>query len=145
MFTNLSDSAKALGFFVLAFGLTVLVSSMAPLLGNATMLLHMYSPAAAALLMLLVVTRDGYSREAWRGLGLYRAGVRSWPLALLGNAGGKLKVDGRYLRFPKFDAPGGRTLPDLYCSLATALGVPTSTFGMGGNEMVKGPIELLMA
>lgn len=83
MFPNLSETAKGYTFFALALVLTVIVSSMAPVLGNATMILHMYTPTAAALLMLLVVTRDGYTSAGWRGLGLHRAGLRSWPLALV--------------------------------------------------------------
>ena len=87
MFTTLSDTAKGYVFYALAFVLTVSISFMAPLLGQLTMLLHMYSPTMAVLLMLLVVTRDGYTRDGWRGLGLHRAGLRSWPLALLGPFG----------------------------------------------------------
>jgi membrane protease YdiL (CAAX protease family) len=33
--------------------------------------------------MLLVVTRDGYSKAGWQSLGLHRAGFRGWGLALL--------------------------------------------------------------
>jgi hypothetical protein len=44
----------------------------------------MFTPLAATLLMLLVATRDGYCRAGWQGLGLHRAGLRSWGLALLG-------------------------------------------------------------
>jgi hypothetical protein len=68
-----------------------------------------------------------------------------WPLLLVGNAGGKIKADGRYIRFPVKGTAGARSLADLYCSMATGLGVPTNTFGMGGNEPVKGPLETIMA
>jgi membrane protease YdiL (CAAX protease family) len=44
----------------------------------------MFTPLAAVLLMLLVVTRDGYTRAGWRTLGLHRAGWGSWRLAVLG-------------------------------------------------------------
>ncbi|NTU83064.1 MAG: CPBP family intramembrane metalloprotease [Chloroflexales bacterium] len=84
MFTQLTDGTKAALFYVLAFGLTLCVSLLAPLLGAATMFLHMYTPTVATLLMLLVVTRDGYTRAGWAGLGLHRAGLRYWLLALLG-------------------------------------------------------------
>jgi membrane protease YdiL (CAAX protease family) len=83
MFRNLTDLTKALVFFGLAFGMTVTVSLLQPLLGEATMFLHMFSPTIAALLMLLVITRDGYTRSAWSGLGLHRAGLRWWGFALL--------------------------------------------------------------
>ncbi len=83
MFTKLTDPAKGFVYFAIAFVLTIIVSLMAPLLGNATMILHMYSPTVAVLLMLLVVTRDGYARDGWLGLGLNRAGLRSWPVAIV--------------------------------------------------------------
>jgi uncharacterized protein len=35
----------------------------------------------AALIMLLVVTRDGYSREGWKSLGLHRLGLNVWWIA----------------------------------------------------------------
>ena len=35
--------------------------------------------------MLLVVTRDGYSKEGWRTLGLHRLGLRFWWIAFFGS------------------------------------------------------------
>lgn len=69
------------------------------------------------------------------------------PLAIIGDAGGALKTGGRFLRYPPAakGKPPARSLADLYCSLATACGVPTSTFGKGGNEPVTGPLPELMA
>src|SRR5215212_6573201 len=83
MFTQLTTSAKALLFFAIALGLTLTVSLLAPLLGEATPLVHMFTPLLAVLLMLLLVTRDGYTKAGWAALGLHRAGVRTWGLALL--------------------------------------------------------------
>ncbi|HET9221471.1 MAG TPA: CPBP family intramembrane glutamic endopeptidase, partial [Roseiflexaceae bacterium] len=84
MFHNLSNTTKAFLFFGLAFGLTLSVSLLQPLLGEATMFLHMFTPTAATLLMLLVFTREGYTRAGWSSLGLHRSGWRWWGLALLG-------------------------------------------------------------
>lgn len=83
MFTQLTDSAKAFLFYGIAISLTLGVSLLAPLLGDATPALHICTPLLAVLLMLLVVTRDGYARTGWGSLGLQRVGLRSWPLALL--------------------------------------------------------------
>jgi membrane protease YdiL (CAAX protease family) len=84
MFTQLTDSAKAFVFYGIAVVLTVMVTLVVSRLGELTAdFLHMYGPTLATLLMLLVVTRDGRSRQAWRALGVQRAGWRSWPLALL--------------------------------------------------------------
>ena len=82
MFTQLADSSKAVLFYTLAFTLTFAVSLLSPLLGDMTVLLHMFTPALAVLLMLLVITRDGYTRAGWAALGLGRSGRRWWWLAL---------------------------------------------------------------
>jgi hypothetical protein len=63
-----------------------------------------------------------------------------WPLVLLGNAGGKLKTDGRFLHYPN-----QRALGDLFSTLATALGRPTDDFGKGGNAPTQGPLTELLA
>jgi membrane protease YdiL (CAAX protease family) len=83
MFTQLTTSTKAFLFFAIAFGLTLMVSLLAPLLGDATLIVHMFTPLLATLLLLLVVTRDGYTKAGWAALGLHRAGLRAWGLALL--------------------------------------------------------------
>jgi hypothetical protein len=43
----------------------------------------MWTPGIAALVMLLVVTRDGFSREGWESLGLHRLGLSVWWIAFL--------------------------------------------------------------
>lgn len=75
----------------------------------------------------------------------HHATYNRWPVALWGTAGGKIKADGRFLRFPRRGSAGYRSMADLYCSIATAVGVPTNDFGKGGFEPVKGPIENIMA
>jgi hypothetical protein len=65
---------------------------------------------------------------------------KRFPVVLLGTAGGKIKADGRYLRYPDKGKPGARSLCDLYCSLSTAVGAPTDKFGTGGAEKVIGPL-----
>jgi hypothetical protein len=83
MFTHMSDLTKGVTFYVLVFVLVVGVT-LAPLGGPATLMVAMLMPALATVLMLLVVTRDGYSVSGWASLGLHRAGVSVWPLAVLG-------------------------------------------------------------
>jgi len=36
-----------------------------------------FTPTVAALIMLLVVTREGYSKEGWKSLGLHRLGLNA--------------------------------------------------------------------
>jgi membrane protease YdiL (CAAX protease family) len=85
MFTHLSNSTKAYLFFVIAFGLTLTASLMYPILGEMTPLVHTFTPVLSVLIMMLVVTRDGYSKTGWATIGLHRlGGLRYWALAFVG-------------------------------------------------------------
>jgi hypothetical protein len=53
-----------------------------------------------------------------------------WPVILLGNLGGKLQTNGRYLQFPAYGARNHRTMANLYCTLLHALGKPRDRFGI---------------
>jgi membrane protease YdiL (CAAX protease family) len=44
--------------------------------------LWMCTPTVATLIMLLVVTREGYSKEGWKSLGLHRLGLSVWWIAV---------------------------------------------------------------
>jgi uncharacterized protein len=81
MFRHLSDLQKGLVFYGIAFALVVGLSFLP--LGSEIPLIAMGVPTLTVLLMLLVVTHDGYSRAGWAELGLHRLGLRSWPLAVL--------------------------------------------------------------
>jgi hypothetical protein len=83
MFTGLSELTKGLNFYAIVFALVVGVTSVS--WDGLTMLkAAMFMPTVAALLMLLVVTRDGFAGAGRASLGLHRAGLRFWPLAVLG-------------------------------------------------------------
>jgi high-affinity Fe2+/Pb2+ permease len=73
MFTKLTDTSKSTVFTVLvllmALATAVMFRAMGVTSEGPTIGLYMSTPAMAALLMLLVVTRDGFSREGWKGLG----------------------------------------------------------------------------
>jgi hypothetical protein len=60
-----------------------------------------------------------------------------WPLLLIGNAGGKLRADGRFINYNR------RPLGDFFSTLATALGRPTT--GFGDANVPQGPIAGLLA
>jgi uncharacterized protein len=85
LFTKLSDTSQAVFFSVLvlvmATGVALLIRilELAPTAGM--WVLWSCTPTAAALLMLLVVTREGYSREGWKVLGLHRLGLSVWWIA----------------------------------------------------------------
>jgi membrane protease YdiL (CAAX protease family) len=83
MFRNLTDRTKAAVFSALALSFSVAVVALAPVLGPLITMVVMFTPLLAVLLMLLLVTRDGYTKAGWAALGLHRAGFRAWGLALL--------------------------------------------------------------
>lgn len=68
-----------------------------------------------------------------------------FPLVLIGNAGGKIKADGRFIRYPLTRKGNNRPLGDLYSTIATACGAPTDSFGKGGNHVPRGPLAELVA
>src|ERR671921_623882 len=85
MFTKLTDTAKGATFSVLVLCMAVGAALLIRIL-NITSDLVMFTiwsitPTVAALIMLLVVTRDGYSKEGWKSLGLHRLGLNVWWIA----------------------------------------------------------------
>jgi hypothetical protein len=83
MFTKLSDVNKAVIFAVLALALALVMIPVAATGSFITTVVYMWTPGIAALVMLLVVTRDGFSREGWESLGLHRLGLSLWWIAFL--------------------------------------------------------------
>jgi uncharacterized protein len=85
MFTKLTDTNKAVIFTVLVLSLAVGAALLIRFLNISTDLV-MFSvwsctPTVATLIMLLVVTRDGYTKEGWKSLGLHRLGLNVWWIA----------------------------------------------------------------
>src|ERR687897_2131231 len=84
MFTKLTDTSKAAIFSVLVLCLSVgaaLLIRTLDLSGFVLPAVWSSTPTVAALIMLLVVTRDGYSKEGWKSLGLHRLGLNVWWIA----------------------------------------------------------------
>jgi membrane protease YdiL (CAAX protease family) len=85
MFTKLTDTSKAAIFTVLVLCLAVGAALLIRFLGISSdpVVFSIWSctPTVATLIMLLVVTRDGYSREGWKSLGLHRLGLNIWWIA----------------------------------------------------------------
>jgi uncharacterized protein len=85
MFTKLTDTAKGAIFAVLVLCLAVGAALFIRFLSISADLV-MFSvwsctPTVATLIMLLVVTRDGYAKEGWKSLGLHRLGLNVWWIA----------------------------------------------------------------
>lgn len=83
MFTDLSNATKAILFYLIAIGLSTLVSVLTVALDAPNAIgFVMFTPLIAVLLMLCVFTRDGYSKAGWQSLGLGRIGWRGCPMAI---------------------------------------------------------------
>jgi uncharacterized protein len=88
MFTKLTETTKAAIFAVLVLSLAVGAALLIRSLGISSnpIMFSIWSctPMVATVIMLLVVTRDGYSREGWKSLGLHRLGLSVWWIAFGG-------------------------------------------------------------
>jgi uncharacterized protein len=85
MFTRLTDTNKAAIFsalvLLMAVGDALLVKALGLTSGLGLAALWMCTPTVATLIMLVVVTREGYSKEGWKSLGLHRLGLNVWWIA----------------------------------------------------------------
>jgi len=85
MFTKLTDTSQAAIFSVLvlvmATGVALAIRILEITPSTGMWVLWSCTPTVAALIMLLVVTREGYSREGWKVLGLHRLGLGVWWIA----------------------------------------------------------------
>jgi uncharacterized protein len=85
MFTKLTDKSKAAIFAVLVLCMAVGAALLIRFVGISSdpVVFSIWSctPTVATLIMLLVVTRDGYSKEGWKSLGLHRLGLNVWWIA----------------------------------------------------------------
>src|SRR5215210_5442970 len=85
MFTKLTDTSKAAIFAVLVLCMSVGAAWVIRFLelpqGYVMFTIWSFTPTVAALIMLLVVTREGYSKEGWKSLGLHRFGLSVWWIA----------------------------------------------------------------
>jgi uncharacterized protein len=85
MFTKLTDTRKGAIFAILVLCLAIGAALLIRFL-NISSNLVMFSiwsitPTVATLIMLLVVTREGYTKEGWKSLGLHRLGLNVWWIA----------------------------------------------------------------
>ncbi|PQO29083.1 DUF1552 domain-containing protein [Blastopirellula marina] len=74
-----------------------------------------------------------------------------WPMVVLGNLGGALKTQGRYLSYPRYGAAQHHhTLGNMLTTLTHAAGAPVDHFGqpdfaLGKPETQSGPLSELLA
>ena len=82
MSSQLNSFKKAGLFYLITFALAILVAVFGQGLGANSLIVYMFTPLAAVLIMLLVVTREGYTRAGWQILGLHQLGWHKWGLAV---------------------------------------------------------------
>ncbi len=86
MFTKLTGTHKAAVFMVLVLLMALAVALYIRILGiisESAAAWYMCTPTLVVLIMLLIVTRDGYSKEGWKTLGLHRLGLKAFWIAVL--------------------------------------------------------------
>ena len=72
-----------------------------------------------------------------------------WPLVIVGNLKGKMKLGGQYVNYPGYGKPGHRTVGSLYTTFLNSVGQNQQTFGRIDPEldlkaMQTGPLSELM-
>jgi membrane protease YdiL (CAAX protease family) len=134
--THFSDLTKSVWFYIIAFGLVLVASLASGLLGVDPGLGLMFTPLIAVILMFFVVTRDGFSKQAWSSLGLHRAGFRSWGLALLAPMGVLAFAYGLgwILGIVRLTSPGPNFIANFPPS-AIAVGIGTTLLACFGEEI----------
>lgn len=72
-----------------------------------------------------------------------------WPVVLLGNLGGRLKTNGRFLEYPRYGVSGHKTIGTLYHSLLHAVGDTREKFGNVDlaidKDATHGPLAEILA
>ncbi|MGW6425518.1 CPBP family intramembrane glutamic endopeptidase [Nocardia sp. NPDC055053] len=81
VFERLSDRSSSIVFTVLVLVVSLCTANIAE------GLILAFSPLLVVLVMLLVLTREGYTRDGWRRLGMGKLGLRYWPLTLIATTG----------------------------------------------------------
>ena len=79
----------------------------------------------------------------------HHAQCKEWPMVVVGNLGGTLKTNGRYLEYPHYETAGNRTVAQWYLTLLHAAGAPRKSFGVPDPKMdptaQQGPLRELLA
>jgi hypothetical protein len=75
---------------------------------------------------------------------------KEWPFVIVGGRNHKLRTAGRYLRYPRYQQPGHKTIGNWYNSILEASGAPPQDhFGQVDSKLkdldLKGPLSELMS
>ncbi|MEL6179868.1 MAG: DUF1552 domain-containing protein [Myxococcota bacterium] len=69
----------------------------------------------------------------------------NFPVAVIGTLGGRLQAAGRRIAYPKIGKANNRGLPELWNTIAHAVGMPMDDFGAEGEAPSDGPLPELLA
>lgn len=84
---SLSEASKAAVFSAMLLTLALAAGLLIQAVNPPQLLAYIIwgsTPLVAVLIMMLVITNDGRTREGWELLGLHRLGVRLWWIAIVG-------------------------------------------------------------
>lgn len=81
---------------------------------------------------------------------LHHSTAIEWPMVVLGNLGGQLKTNGRYLAYPRYGRNNHRTIGNWLTTLCHAAGIPQDHFGQADLALAKevdqlGPLPELLS
>ena len=79
---TVKNSNKAFFFYAITLALAVIVRLAVPFIGDASLPVTMLTPTIATAIMLIFVAREGGFRKVLNLLGIDRAGLKGWPLAI---------------------------------------------------------------
>lgn len=80
----MENSRKAFVFYAITLALAMAVTFLVPFIGQASLVVTMFTPTVAAVIMLAWIAPEGGFRKTLSLLGLDRAGLKGWPLAIGG-------------------------------------------------------------
>ena len=80
----MTNPNRAFVCYAITLALAVAVVFAVPILGEASLVVTMLTPTIAAVIMLAAVAPEGGFRKVLSLLGLDRAGLKGWPMALAG-------------------------------------------------------------
>jgi membrane protease YdiL (CAAX protease family) len=149
MFTKLTDTNKAAIFSVLVLcmsvGAALLIRFLGLSEGPGMWTLWSLTPTGATLIMLLVVTRDGYSKEGWKSLGLHRLGLSVWWIAFGGTLLVSVAASAIVWATPlaSFVIPEGGII-DPILSFLIFVGMFTVWFALGEEIGMRGYLQPLL-
>lgn len=64
-----------------------------------------------------------------------------WPMVLVGDLGGRLKLGGRFINLPRYGAAGHVTVAQFYTALLHAAGAPVNHFGMKDRFLIEAGLD----